>query len=296
MTSNIELNDADQALAQDPVKAPGTAATSAAAPRAVGGGAADRAAPADVASSAFTAVAEEKPGFAKIKRRRIFEEICEQIRRKLARGEYKPGDKLPTERDLAAEFGVGRPAVREALRTLENSGILVLKKGLRGGAYVREGHPEVLKQSLRDLMDLGHITLPSLMEARSVITGSVVKLACERGTVAEFDAIEDSIRLVDQLNDKDEYYDKVRVSTDFFRLIAAATHNEVLALLVDSLTVIVRYVVINARPAANERCDGLRWQMLENMRARNVEGAQQALEAFFDIVQSETAYAQAIKA
>ena len=60
--------------------------------------------------------------FSKVRRRRVFEEICDQIRRKLARGEFRPGDKLPTERELAAEFSVGRPAVREALRTLHYHG------------------------------------------------------------------------------------------------------------------------------------------------------------------------------
>ncbi len=93
--------------------------------------------------------------FSKVRRRRVFEEICDQIRRKLARGEFRPGDKLPTERELAAEFSVGRPAVREALRTLESSGVLVLKKGLKGGAFVREGDPTVVTQSIHDLLNLG---------------------------------------------------------------------------------------------------------------------------------------------
>ncbi|WP_198161318.1 FadR/GntR family transcriptional regulator, partial [Variovorax sp. WDL1] len=70
--------------------------------------------------------------FQEVKTRRVFEEICAQIRKRLASGVLKPGDKLPAERDLAVEFKVSRPAVREALRTLEISGVVSLQKGVKG--------------------------------------------------------------------------------------------------------------------------------------------------------------------
>jgi DNA-binding FadR family transcriptional regulator len=61
----------------------------------------------------------EALSFQQVKTRRVFEEICDQIRRRLASGALKPGDKLPAERDRARELKVSRPAVREALGTLE---------------------------------------------------------------------------------------------------------------------------------------------------------------------------------
>ena len=67
-------------------------------------------------------------------RRRIFEEICDQIRRDMAASKLCPGDKLPAERELAQQFGVSRNAVREALRSLEVAGIVRLQKGVKGGA------------------------------------------------------------------------------------------------------------------------------------------------------------------
>ena len=226
-------------------------------------------------------------GFAKVKRRRVFEDICEQIRGKLSRGEYRPGDKLPSERDLAAELGVGRPAVREAMRTLENAGVLMLKKGLRGGAFVREGSPETVTQSLHDLMSLGHIALPALMEARRVMIGSVVRLACERGTPQEFDAIERAIELNERLDVHRHYQEKVAAGIDFFRLLAEAAHNTVLLLLTDSLSMIVRHVVINVRPAANALTDPQRREILRCLRARDMTGAQIHLERFFETVEGE---------
>ena len=100
--------------------------------------------------------------FQQVKTRRVFEEICEQIRQRLATGALKPGDKLPAERELALEFKVSRPAVREALRTLEISGIVSLQKGVKGGAFIRDGNPGLLTQSLQDLMILGRVSLRSL--------------------------------------------------------------------------------------------------------------------------------------
>ena len=77
------------------------------------------------------------PTFQPIQVRRAFEEICDRIRARIAAGLLKPGDKLPAERELAQQLGVGRNALREALRSLEIAGIVRLQKGAQG----RRLHP-----------------------------------------------------------------------------------------------------------------------------------------------------------
>jgi len=67
--------------------------------------------------------------FDTVKSARLFEEICDQVRSRLSQGRIRPGDKLPPERTLADQFGVSRAAVREALRALEVSGLIELRKG-----------------------------------------------------------------------------------------------------------------------------------------------------------------------
>jgi DNA-binding transcriptional regulator YhcF (GntR family) len=90
-----------------------------------------------------------KPSFAPIKTQRTFEAVCEQIRAQLAAGTLKTGDKLPAERELAVEFQVSRSALREALRTLEMSGIIRNAKGVKGGSFIQAAEPDRIVQAMR---------------------------------------------------------------------------------------------------------------------------------------------------
>ncbi len=69
-------------------------------------------------------------------RRRAFNDIVDQVERAVLSGELHPGDRLPSERELCTQFGVGRAALREALRTLEERGIVETKVGQAGGIFI----------------------------------------------------------------------------------------------------------------------------------------------------------------
>ena len=221
--------------------------------------------------------------FQQVKTRRVFEEICEQIRQRLATGVLKPGDKLPAERDLALEFKVSRPAVREALRTLEISGVVSLQKGVKGGAFIRDGNPALLTQSLQDLMFLGRVSLRSLAEARVLINGVVIRLACERATEEDFQDIEDNIDFIESSDDIEHRAD---AGVLFFRLIARATRNEVLMMLVDSLSDIIRYVIDKTGRVARPELVVVRRRVLKAMRARDADAAAKALNEYMAVVHS----------
>src|SRR5260370_17760571 len=81
-----------------------------------------------------------------VKSTRIYEEIVRQVKRLIAEGKLKSGDRLPPERDLAEKFMVSRTAVREALRALEGSGLIDVRAG--EGAFVRDVSVETLIESL----------------------------------------------------------------------------------------------------------------------------------------------------
>ncbi len=219
--------------------------------------------------------------FQQIKTRRVVEEICEQIRNRLSSGALKPGDKLPAERELALEFKVSRPAVREALRTLEISGVVSLQKGVKGGTFIRDGNPAMLTQSLQDLMFLGRVTLRSLAEARVLINGLVIRLACERATEEDFQAIEDNIAYIES---SDDILHRANAGVLFFRLIAKATRNEVLMMLVDSLSDIIRVVIDRTGRVARPELVAVRKRILKAMRARDADTAIKAMNEYLSVV------------
>src|SRR5579871_1619796 len=131
--------------------------------------------------------------FRPIKTPRAFEEIADQIRLELSSRRLRPGDRLPAERALAEQFGVSRNTLREALRSLENSGLLRLQKGATGGAFVRESTGDAIITGLRDMFHLGAIQPEHLTEARVLIESIAVRAACERATVEDIEALKANI-------------------------------------------------------------------------------------------------------
>src|ERR1700757_1548793 len=73
-----------------------------------------------------------------MKRRRLYEPVADQIRQAIFRGLIRPGHKLPSERELAEHFQTSRLALREALRALEKEGLVIIKRGAGGGAFVAD--------------------------------------------------------------------------------------------------------------------------------------------------------------
>src|ERR1700688_3727564 len=92
---------------------------------------------------------ETKPVYRIVKTSRLYEQIVQQVEASILKGQLKPGDQLPAERDLAQRFGVSRTAVREAVKTLREKGLVEAYSGR--GTFVTNGTSQAIRQSL-DLM------------------------------------------------------------------------------------------------------------------------------------------------
>ena len=199
-----------------------------------------------------------------------------RIREQLAAGALKPGDKLPPERALAQQLGVGRNALREALRSLEIAGIVRLQKGVKGGAFITEGDPRRMNQVVQDMFSLGSISIDELAEARVHIQDLVVRLACQRAGKADFDALEANIAHTGAVTNAGKFLDRVECSREFYRLLAAATRNQVLSMMVHSLTEILMqfvYLRVAAGGAPHPRLVEKRREFLAALRARDAARA-----------------------
>ncbi len=224
--------------------------------------------------------ADDRPGpaFAPIRTSRVFEEICDRIRDQLSTGALKPGDKLPAERELAKQFGVGRNAVREALRSLENAGVIILEKGAKGGAFIRQGNPSAITLVMSDLMHLGSISMEELTEARVFILEFVVLLACQRATDEDFDILEENIDRTEDLTRRKLFVERVEATAQFYKLLAKATRNRVVSMIVNALTDILRPFVRSG--GGGKTLEGLiesRRRLLEHLRTRQPDKAAREL-------------------
>ena len=132
--------------------------------------------------------------FEPLNQSRAFESVVRQIREAIYAGKLKQGDKLPTEREMAAQFGVSRAAIRSAVLSLEQSGLLEIRKGAKGGFFIRELDFKSVRDSLNDLILLGHASVSDLTEARSIIEPNTAALAAKRATAEDLDKLTESIR------------------------------------------------------------------------------------------------------
>lgn len=214
---------------------------------------------------------DKNPGFAPVKTLRAFEVICEQIRAMLADGTLKAGDKLPAERELAIQFQVSRTAVREALRSLEVSGIIRNAKGVKGGAFIQSAEPDRIVQAMQDYVHLGDISLEELTEARLAMQDIIIRLACERATEADLARLEEIAERTRQETSIEARYE---CATQYYDVLAQATGNRIFGIFVDSLSAILQEFVQGPDyEMLQESLIDSRFRLIRFLRERDCEAA-----------------------
>jgi len=215
--------------------------------------------------------------FQPVRTRRAFEVVCDQIRQQIARGDLRPGERLPGEKELAEQFNISRIAVREALRSLEAAAVVEARTGLNGGFFIRDGNSAGLTQSVQDMVSLGQVSISDVTEARVELMGVAIRLACARATEAELDAIEADIDHHTELFRERGGSRNTKSVIEFYRLIARATHNDVILMMVDALSEIIRELLAHIDPQPRQDIMLVRRQVLALLRARDPEGASAAM-------------------
>jgi len=206
--------------------------------------------------------------------------IVERIQKSLQSGHLKPGSKLPPERELAANLGVSRSSLREALKALSVMG--VLESRVADGTYVRSNASSSIAESLQfSILLRNRTSLFELMHARKVIEPELVRMATPIISEAELERLERevqflgaNIRTVDLFNEHD---------TVFHLLIAEAAGNDLLY----AIAKLLQSLAVAARQKTAYRYDLSRSfqehsEIVVQMRARNADGAVQAMLAHLD--------------
>jgi GntR family transcriptional repressor for pyruvate dehydrogenase complex len=188
--------------------------------------------------------------FSRVTTGRISEIIVEQIRLLMRQGQLKPGDRLPPERDLCERFGVSRVTVREALRMLESAGLVEIRVGARGGAFVTAPTSNRVGEGLADLLTLSVISAADVTEVRMILEVGIVPLVCERATEDDITALEKICeRSEAALRDGDYTMD---LSQEFHSRVAQCTHNPALEMMLESFSGPILMSLREAREVAPE--------------------------------------------
>jgi len=124
------------------------------------------------------------------RRSRSFDDVLEQLREAILSGRIRPGDRLPGERQLCESFGVGRPTLREALRSLEATGLIEVRPGKGGGSYAVTPSEATVGDALAALVNLRGASLEDLAEFRVDFEGENAAWAARRADAGDISALE----------------------------------------------------------------------------------------------------------
>lgn len=216
--------------------------------------------------------------FSPVKTQRVFEIVADQIHAQMQSGALRVGDRLPNERDLAAHFQISRHAVREALRNLESRGVVRLKKGAKGGAFLTDAQHDAVASVMRGMFQVGGISLTQLTEARLWIEAVVVREASLRADAVALAHMEENVARAAALTQAGRMAEKTQVNIEFHILLAEATGNPVLVMMMKALMDVLRTFVIQIGSVMAMDVIQSRQRLLQHMKMRDADAAVKEME------------------
>ena len=173
--------------------------------------------------------------FQSLKKPLLSLEVEQAIKNSIADEMYKPGEKLPSERELVDQFQVSRVTVREALRNLQRSGLVTVKRGIYAGAYVSEPTPDPITENFENLIRLGRIDYSHLIDARMYIEPLAAETAARYRTAEDIERLN---KLLQQASSAiDESWKQARLTNVKFHCeVAKITQNPIIIFITESIT------------------------------------------------------------
>lgn len=171
--------------------------------------------------------------FSKIKKERnLYQEVMKAIKAAILSGTYPSGSPLPSETELARQFEVSRPVIREALRALQSNGFIDIKRGTKGGTFVRDLTRLPLFDDLDSFILHRHFRVDHLAQVRLFLEPEVSRLAAVNATQTDIQAMKDLVNTYADVSNPDE---KDLLYCRFHRLVGRSCGNPIFALLMESI-------------------------------------------------------------
>ncbi|MGA8502847.1 MAG: FadR/GntR family transcriptional regulator [Candidatus Sulfotelmatobacter sp.] len=221
---------------------------------------------------------------------RLYEQIVQQIEESVLNGSLKPGDQLPAERDLAQRLGVSRTAVREAVKTLREKGLVEAYSGR--GTFITDGTSHAARQSFDLMVKIGQQGqqegLPHLVELRLALEPGIAAMAAERVTDEDLTAMREAVAVMDRSQENAEAY--IEADLDFHLALAEAAANPLILSLIDSIVGLLREqrIKIFNVEGGPQRGQFHHKRILEAMERRDPEMARGAMRAHLEQVRQDS--------
>lgn len=174
--------------------------------------------------------------FEEVKRGRVSDDVLRQIKKSIIEGVYKAGDKLPSEKVLMDTFNVSRGSLREALRTLEELGFIIVKSGVLGGAYVLGNGGQSFTRNLYDMILVEHISFEEIFQLRLILEPGLAGLAAKHRKADDIKSIEEANKTRQSALKVEKI--PVVVNIDFHQAVAKASGNRMGALILDAIALV----------------------------------------------------------
>ena len=186
--------------------------------------------------------------FNQVRRDKISISIVEQIRRAIVEGRFKPGDQLPSEKEMTVQFGVSKHTLREALRALEAMGLLQIRKGAGGGPVVVEIDQGSLNSQLVSFFSFKDISIADLSQVRRLLEPFLAKEAARKMQSAQIRQLHELNRKCASILARGRSIVGGREEIDFHVCLARAAGNPVLETFLDFVNSYLAQLKLEHKP------------------------------------------------
>jgi DNA-binding FadR family transcriptional regulator len=164
--------------------------------------------------------------FQRAQSQRAFEDVVRQIEHAVLDGRLKAGDRLPPERELTERFAVGRGTLREAFRVLEYCGLITIKKGTAGGAFVSPSSAAMVSNSLKWLLRMKRISIQELAAFRERLEGAAARDAAQKARGKHLERLEAIVAEMERIAPRLELWPRVlELDLEFHQQMVDAAGN-----------------------------------------------------------------------
>ena len=226
--------------------------------------------------------------FQRVRVGKVSEEVVKQVQEAIFAGLLEPGDRLPPERELAEQLGLSRMSVRLALHTLESTGLVEIRVGSSGGAFIREPNFDPLRETLASMLRSKKASILDLAEARKIVETATAELAAQRATDDDLQALRGVVEAARRSFESGNLNYGPH-SVNFHAALARAAKNHVLDLTVQSFRGLFSDVLekfLLTRDMA-EKALADHWELYQAIAARDGRRARELMSEHLDYFESK---------